>query len=410
MAARVFGLGLVGAGSFGNFCLHAFRKLPNLKLVAVCDVDPGRAQTAATEFGLTVYTTFDALLADAAVEVVAINTPPASHAALSLAAVRAGKHVLCEKPLATALPDAEAVLRLVEQTGMAFSVDYVMRANPLYRLVKRLGLLQSANRPVLGELRRCSLENYAADENLGPEHWFWDPSVSGGIFVEHGVHFFDLFGWQLARRPDAVVALAQARQGAQVDTVQAIVSYPGGATSSSFHTFSHAGAGELQSIVFGWDWATAELHGWIALDLRLEALLDQPGLEQLTESLAAGAGLLAVPGEPLLPEASLRWQIAEQYPGGRTMRARGAERRVDARVVLEASLGGPAVKQQVYEQSVRANLAALLAAAEASQQWVVPPEDLWSSTAVALAAREAAATRQAVHWLAEAQNRMLALL
>jgi predicted dehydrogenase len=396
MAGKTYGLALVGAGNFGQFCLNAFRKLPNLNLVAVCDKDSARMHATAAEFGIVPYSDFDKMLSDAAVDIVAINTPPSSHAALSIAALKAGKHVFCEKPLATSLADAEAVLRLAEEEKVTFSVDYIMRVNPLYRLIKQLSELRVEGIPVFGTLRRCSLENFAADENLGRDHWFWDPSLSGGIFVEHGVHFFDLFGWQLGRLPNQVVALAQARDGDPVDTVQAIVSYEGGATSSSFHTFAHANAGELQAIVFGWDWAMAELHGWIAIDLRLDALLSKAGVELLAEKLAPHEKLLAITGEPPLPGASLSWRIVEQFPGGRVMKGRGEERSIYARVEVQASLGEPAVKQAVYEQSVRAGMAALLAAVEGGFAWVIPPGDLWSSTAVAIAAREAAASGKAV--------------
>jgi hypothetical protein len=203
------------------------------------------------------------------------------------------------------------------------------------------------------------------------------------------------------------VALAQASNGGPVDTVQAVVGYEGGATSSSFHTFAHAHAGELQSIVFGWDWAVAELHGWIALDLRLEGLLSSAAVELLEERLATREALLALPGEPPLPDASLTWRVAERFPGGRAMRAHGQARHVDARVVLEASLGGPAAKRLVYEQSVRAGLAALLAAVEDGQGWVINAADLWSSMVVAVAAREAAASGRMVTCLQDARGHEL---
>jgi predicted dehydrogenase len=396
MTSQSFGLGLVGVGNFGQFCLNAYRKLPNLNLVAVYDKDSDLTQKTAVKFSLEPYSHFEDLLADPAVDIVAINTPPSSHVALSMAALHAGKHVFCEKPLATSLADAEAVLRLAGETGVILTVNYIMRANPLYRLVKQLSELKVGDKSAFGNLRRCSLENFAADENLGHDHWFWDQSISGGIFVEHGVHFFDLFAWQLGRLPIKVVALAEAREDGCMDTVQAIVSYEGGATSSSFHSFTHANAGELQSIVFGWDWAVAELHGWIALDLRLEALLDMEGVELLEEILAPREKLLEITGEPLLPGASLSWQIVERFPGNTMMKGHGEERRIEARVVLEASLGGPEVKLEVYEQSVRAGLAALIAAIENGRSWVIPPDDLWASTAVAIAAREAAASGQTI--------------
>ncbi len=395
-AGQSYGLGLVGAGSFGRFCLNAFRKMPKLRLAAVCDKDAARARATAAEFGMTAYEDVELLLADKTVDIVAIHTPPSSHAALSIAALRAGKHVFCEKPLATTLDDAQAVLHVAEDAGTAFCVDYIMRANPLYRLIKQLGELQVGGVPILGTLRRCSFENFAADESLSREHWFWDPSLSGGIFVEHGVHFFDLFGWQLGRSPSKVIAMARTRESGLIDTVQAVVDYDGGATSSSFHTFSHARTGEFQAIVFGWDWAVAELHGWIALDMRLDALLGDEEVELLAEKLAPREQLLAVTGEPPLPEASLTLQIAEKFSSSQVMRGHGEERPITTRVIVQASLGGPDAKLSVYEQSVRASLSALLSAIENGRSWVIPPANLWASTAVAIAAQESAVSGRAI--------------
>ena len=122
--------------------------------------------------------------------------------------------------------------------------------------------------------------------------------------------------------------------------------------------------------------------------MRLEALLNEEGVELLAEKLAPRQRLLAITGEPLQPEASLGWQIAEQFPSGQVMKGHGEERRISARVVVQASLGGAAAKSFVYEQSVRAGLSALLSAVEDGRPWVIPPADLWWSTAAAVAARE----------------------
>ena len=67
----------------------------------------------------------------------------------------------------------------------------MQRYNPLYDVIA--ALIQTK---CFGELLHGHFENDASDENLPPEHWFWDRSKSGGIFIEHGVHFFDTFaGW-----------------------------------------------------------------------------------------------------------------------------------------------------------------------------------------------------------------------
>ena len=67
----------------------------------------------------------------------------------------------------------------------------MQRYNPLFSQIKEL-----VDSKLLGDVLHGTFENYASDEGLGPDHWFWDRIKSGGIFVEHGVHFFDMFaGW-----------------------------------------------------------------------------------------------------------------------------------------------------------------------------------------------------------------------
>src|SRR6266487_2725834 len=86
------GLGLVGAGGFGRFCLQAYSKLQGLRLVAVCDSNQQRLKSVAIEFGMRPYTDYEAMLADPNVEIVAVNTPPSSHGPMVVSAAWAGKH------------------------------------------------------------------------------------------------------------------------------------------------------------------------------------------------------------------------------------------------------------------------------------------------------------------------------
>jgi hypothetical protein len=226
------GLGLVGCGRFGAAILEAARELPGLAPVAVADRDPDRAAALAAAHRLDAVDP-RRLLDDDRVEVVAVATPPAGHARVALDALAAGRHVFCEKPLATRLEDATAVLRATARPGAPrLTVDYVLRRNPLYAL---LGTLQ---RELLGPPRRFAFENLASDEHLGPDHWFWDREVSGGILVEHGVHFFDACAWLLGSQPELVQAVEAARPGGPVDTVVATARHPGGATASFAHAFA----------------------------------------------------------------------------------------------------------------------------------------------------------------------------
>lgn len=395
---QVLGLGLVGAGGFGRFCLHAYSRLPGLRLVAVADSNHERLKSVAAEFRMRPHEDYDSLLADPEVDIVAVNTPPSSHAPMVIAAAQAGKHIFCEKPLATDLAGTEAALLAARQVGVVLSIDYVMRHNPLYRLLGRLMALQGSNGPVLGALRRFAVENFAADENLGPDHWFWDESLSGGIFVEHGVHFFDLAGWHIARLPRRVIALATGHESRvperAVDTVQAVVEYEGGATGSFYHTFTRANAAEHQGLTYGWDWATAQLRGWIALDLVLDAWIDDHGLAIVQEIVRNENDVLCIPNEVPLPGASLRLRTVESFPRNHIMRGHGIDRPVTKHIHLTAELGGDDAKPLVYEQSVRSGMADLLDSIRAGRAPCVPSADAWLSTATAIAAREAAATHR----------------
>src|SRR4029453_9785739 len=104
-----------------------------------------------------------------------------------------------------------------------------------------------------------------------------------------------------------------------IDTVQAVVDYESGATGSFYHSFRRANAAEHQSITYGWDWATATLHGWIALNMVLDAWVDDDGLAALLEVVKNNDGL-RIGNEAPLQAAGMELQVMESFPNGRRMR------------------------------------------------------------------------------------------
>src|SRR5688572_11662740 len=101
-------MAIVGTGGMGNGHAAAFQAMRGVKVVAACDVDQGRVEVFASKHGIPkTYTDVDEMLADDKIEAVSNVTPDAWHAPLSLKAIAAGKHVLCEKPLATGYGDAK---------------------------------------------------------------------------------------------------------------------------------------------------------------------------------------------------------------------------------------------------------------------------------------------------------------
>jgi predicted dehydrogenase len=386
------GLGLVGCGRFGEFCLAAFATIPNLKLIGVADRDQSRAEVTATAFGVTAYSDYAALLADPGVDVVAINTPPALHAPMALAAAAAGKHVFCEKPLATTLDDATSVLRAVRDARVRLAVDYVMRWNPLYRLLHQLASLPAGNGPLLGRLRRFGLENHAADEDLAIDHWFWDEAISGGIFVEHGVHFFDACDWLMGSHPLTVQALQVGRPGGgPIDTVAATCTHEGGATASFLHAFTHPNDAQYQGVTLDWGFAHGQLTGWIPVGLDLEVWTDDQGLAVLEGLPITNGELLEVPGYRPSGDERVEVSPVETYRDARPWRARGETRDVSSRVRIRASLGA---KPHVYRESIRAGMVDLVSAILEDRLPLVSGADAWPSLATAVAAKDAARSAQ----------------
>ena len=123
-----------------------FRPLPHAELVGAFDLNPARAAAAAA-LGLKWYASLDEILADAAVDAVFIATNNASHAQLAIAALKAGKHVIVEKPMATALADARKMARLARAKNLALAVDHMMVYSP-WHLAARAALAKGRLGPV----------------------------------------------------------------------------------------------------------------------------------------------------------------------------------------------------------------------------------------------------------------------
>jgi predicted dehydrogenase len=187
----VLRVGLVGCGGFARFAARQYRSLPGVSIEVVADVDAAAAERTAAELDAAVLSP-QAVLEHPALDLVYIATPPAFHFEQAAAALAAGRHVLVEKPLATTTADAEALEALAARQGLVCVANLLERYCPLAATVRRL--IESR---LLGSLVHGVFLNEAGDEGLGPRHWFWDRDTSGGIFVEHGVHFFDLVAFWL---------------------------------------------------------------------------------------------------------------------------------------------------------------------------------------------------------------------
>jgi predicted dehydrogenase len=148
------GFAVVGAGLWGSQHARVFSTLPEAALVAVCDVDAGRAEAMKTRFGARrAYTDLGELLADPAVEAVTVATPDFAHSDIILRALAAGKHVMSEKPLATDLAATQRVAEAVKSSGRKFMLDFHNRVNPGVAALHDAVTSGELGRPIHGFIR-----------------------------------------------------------------------------------------------------------------------------------------------------------------------------------------------------------------------------------------------------------------
>ena len=165
-----FGLGVIGCGGFGLYALQQFAQVPGVKLIGMAGTHRQAAHAAARRFGIPDIEDVDKLLARDDVDLVYIATPPFLHHPQAIAALEAGKHVICEKPLAMTLEQADAMIAAARKHDRLLVANLMQRYNPVYDAVGRLIQSQAAGRAAARLLRELRLgrEPAARALVLGP--------------------------------------------------------------------------------------------------------------------------------------------------------------------------------------------------------------------------------------------------
>jgi predicted dehydrogenase len=192
-------VGLIGCGFIGRFHSVAIRALIqrgviDAKYAAVCDVEPERAQSFAEVTGASLVTSDWRELVDSPdVNVVYVCVPTAWHKEIVVSAAERGKHVFCEKPLATNLADVEEMVAAVARAGVKTGVGLVLRHSPILTVLKSL-----TSDPALGRLMTIIFR----DDQFFPiqghyrSEWRKDRDVAGsGTLLEHSIHDVDILRW-----------------------------------------------------------------------------------------------------------------------------------------------------------------------------------------------------------------------
>jgi predicted dehydrogenase len=177
---------VIGVGWGGQLHLGAYGKCPGAEVVAVCSRTRSSAEEVASRFGVpSVYTDFEEMASSEQPDVVSVATPTSSHRQYTLAAAERGCHVLCDKPVAMSVPEAEEMLRAVEAQGVRHATGFVSDFTP--DLLKMRSLVAEG---MIGEVREFHCRSALGGPIL-PMTWMYDADAGGGALLQHGQHLIE---------------------------------------------------------------------------------------------------------------------------------------------------------------------------------------------------------------------------
>ena len=211
------GWGLIGTGRIADDrILPAINAFAGNSLVGVVSRDQSKADAVARKFGAQhAYTSYDEMLRNPDVTVVAIHTPNALHTEQAIAAARAGKHVFCDKPMATSVTDAERIISECAKADVKLGVNFHNRFMPCFIDTKRI--IDSGE---IGEVMLVQIEaSPGARSGARLATWRVDPALAGlGTTMSIGVHIYDILRYLLSSEITGVTAFFDTPRGVMEET------------------------------------------------------------------------------------------------------------------------------------------------------------------------------------------------
>ena len=284
---RVFGWGLLGASTIAaEHMIAAIRRQPGHDVLGVASSSPERGKEYAHRHGIaTAYSSVDALLADPSIRAVYISTTNDLHRSQVLASAAAGKHVLCEKPLALTLDDALAMVKACRDAGVVMATNHHLRNASTHRKIRDLVRQGAIGKPLFARVFHAV---YLPPHLQG---WRLDkPQAGGGVILDITVHDADTLRFILDAEPVEAVGMSQssamARAGLE-DGVMAILRFDNGVLAQLHDAFTvgHADTG-------------IEIHGELGSIMGRNVMTQQPVGDVLLRT-AAGEQSVAIEHENL---------------------------------------------------------------------------------------------------------------
>jgi scyllo-inositol 2-dehydrogenase (NADP+) len=227
-AAAPVGVGLIGYGAIAQAHAASITATPGLRLAGVCDVSEERRTQAARDWSVRTHARTEQLLEDPEVGLVVVGTPPSIHADSVMAALRAGKHVVCEKPFALRVEEVDRMIDAAAARELVLTVFQSRRWDPDY-----LALRDVVRSGRIGEA--FYMESFIGGHDHPCDFWHSHEPISGGTIYDWGSHYFD---WILQLFTDPVRSVsAQAHKlvwhdVTNSDQVRVDLTFAGGAQAS----------------------------------------------------------------------------------------------------------------------------------------------------------------------------------
>jgi UDP-N-acetyl-2-amino-2-deoxyglucuronate dehydrogenase len=236
---KTFRVALVGCGRISKNHFEAIDQIDGLELVAVSDADAERAKQAGAQWNVPHFTSYEQMLAESKPDIVTIATPSGLHAEQGVAAAKAGKHVVMEKPMAISLTGADALVQACDKAGVQLFVVKQNRLNPPVQLLRRA---VDKNRFGRIYMANCTVHWARPQEYYDQAPWRGTWEFDGGAFMNQASHYVDLVQWlmgpvesvmaktaTLARRietEDSGIAILKFRSGALGTIEVTMLAYP----------------------------------------------------------------------------------------------------------------------------------------------------------------------------------------
>lgn len=254
-------IGIIGCGKIAQVRhIPEYAANPNVQLVAYYDLNPARAAELAGKYGGKAYSSVDELLAVKDIDAVSVCTANASHAAITIAALKAGKHVLCEKPMATTLADCEAMVKVARESGRYLMLGHNQRLARAHVKAKELiagGLIGEivSFRTTFGH---GGPETWSVDP--GKNVWFFDKDKAAmGAMADLGIHKTDLIhfltGQTIVETSARLVTLDKRDASGNLigvdDNAICIYRLSGGAIGTMTASWTFYGAEDNSTVLYG---------------------------------------------------------------------------------------------------------------------------------------------------------------